>query len=394
MVKKNKNNIFAPYSFNNQKLYFFNFVDLEIRYFEKLKEQIQQRYLQNHMPVHQEISKWKGLDITYFQEDLIKYAKGNISEKSFYTYFKNPSSKKIPRIDILNLLCLYTGYESWSDFKIKNLIPEHQQPHKTTENQNLTTEKTTTPNPPPTSLIRPPVLDFDLPKKTLPTEEKIFSPNQEILPKKSYKIYGWILGGIFILSIAIFLFIFKNHFFGQTFTYCFTDADRSGGVKTTLEINVFKENESPLLFKIKPGECFKYHTKDKILKMEIHSPFYENLQVTRNLQTAPNEENIELKPDDYKFAFYYFSLKEISGNSQIIEQKRKELENRISPNAEIKQIYDSDIYGVETISKEKYITLVTTPTTSLKNLTLLEMKRNEKGKITSIKFKITDNEKN
>ena len=58
----------------------------------------------------------------------------------------------------------------------------------------------------------------------------------------------------------------------------------------------------------------------------------------------------------------------------------------------IKQIYDNDIYGVETISKEKYITLVTTPTTSLKNLNLIEMKRDENGKIISIKFKITNNE--
>ena len=58
----------------------------------------------------------------------------------------------------------------------------------------------------------------------------------------------------------------------------------------------------------------------------------------------------------------------------------------------IKQIYDNDIYGVETINKEKYITLVTTPTTSLKNLNLIEMKRDENGKIISIKFKITNNE--
>ena len=58
----------------------------------------------------------------------------------------------------------------------------------------------------------------------------------------------------------------------------------------------------------------------------------------------------------------------------------------------IKQIYDNDIYGVETISKEKYITLVTTPTTSLKNLNLIEMKRDENGKIISIKFKIINNE--
>ncbi len=197
-----------------------------------------------------------------------------------------------------------------------------------------------------------------------------------------------------IFGICAGLLGFKDDIFGKTFTYCFTDADRTAGIRSEIEIKVFKENESPLFFRIKPGECFYYPTKDKNLEMEITSPFYENLTVNRNLENAPKEESIELKPDDYKFAIYYFSIKDISSNSEdIITQKRRELENRISNDAVIKQIYDSDIYGVETISKEKYITLVTTPTTSLKNLNLLEVKRNDSGKIISIKFKITDNEK-
>ena len=31
-------------------------------------------------------------------------AKGNVSEKSFYTYFKTPPTAKLPRIDMLNIL--------------------------------------------------------------------------------------------------------------------------------------------------------------------------------------------------------------------------------------------------------------------------------------------------
>ena len=92
-------------------------MDLEILYFEQLKNHIQAQYLKNHTPTFDEISKWKGIDIIYFQEDLRKVAKGNISEKSFYTYFKTSPIKKLPRIDILNILCIYIGYESWADFK-------------------------------------------------------------------------------------------------------------------------------------------------------------------------------------------------------------------------------------------------------------------------------------
>ena len=47
-------------------------MDLEILYFEQLKNHIQTQYLKNHTPTFDEISKWKGIDIIYFQEDLRK----------------------------------------------------------------------------------------------------------------------------------------------------------------------------------------------------------------------------------------------------------------------------------------------------------------------------------
>ena len=148
-----------------------------------------------------------------------------------------------------------------------------------------------------------------------------------------------------------------------------------------------------MLYKIKPGECFEYSTKDKILKMQISAPFYETLDVSRNLETAPDKEMIELKPDDYKMAVNYFSVKDANGNPELLKQKRKQLENLISDRAIIYQVYDNATYGIETLDKQKYITLVTTPTTSLKNLSVIEMKR-DKGKIVSIKFKIASTNEN
>src|SRR5690606_41946355 len=114
------------------------------------------------------------------------------------------------------------------------------------------------------------------------------------------------------------------------------------------------------MYRIQTGECFNYSTKDKVLRMEISSPFYENLNVNRNLETAPLEENIELKPDDYKMAVYYFSKKDMSGNPDealsLIKQKRNELESSIRDNAVIYQVYDTDRYGIETIAQRKSIT--------------------------------------
>ena len=91
--------------------------DLELSYFEELKKEIQTEYLKNNTPSDDDISKWKGIDITYFQEELRKKAKGNISEKTFYTYFKSSNLDKLPRIDMLNLLSNYVGCDSWYEFK-------------------------------------------------------------------------------------------------------------------------------------------------------------------------------------------------------------------------------------------------------------------------------------
>lgn len=390
--------------------------DLDLLHFEQLKKEVQGQYLKEYTPSHDDISKWKGIDIIYFQEDLRKKAKGNISEKSFYTYFKNSPVTKLPRIDMLNLLSIYAGYDSWYEFKKQHLFAGEL----LYENENLDEEtineldKTVSSAPElPKTDIQPqkvenkPSENADLQKTNTENQEVKVNKNSttevEISaapPKKNFfKKNAW----AFITSVLITitgLLGFKDVLFSKTYKYCFIDKDRGVSVINTLEIMVVKENESPLMYKIKPGECFYYSTKDKNLKMRISAPFYEPLEVNRNLENAPEEEKIELKPDDYKMAAYYFSIKDIKGGNNeeqvaLIKQKRNQLENLISNNAIIYQVYDNNTYGIERLDKQKYITLVTTPTTSLKNLNVIEMKKDTKGKIISIKFKIaTTDEKN
>jgi hypothetical protein len=390
--------------------------DLDLLHFEQLKKDVQGQYLKEYTPSQDDISKWKGIDIIYFQEDLRKKAKGNISEKSFYTYFKNSPVTKLPRIDMLNLLSIYAGYDSWYEFKKQHLFAgELLQENEIPEEEEIDElEKTVSSAPElPKTEIQPKKVEIntqeniDLQKST--TDNQLFTKNKttaneiEISPapakKNFFKKNAWALVTSVLITITGILG-FKDVLFSKTYKYCFIDKDRGVSVINTLEIMVVKENESPLMYKIKPGECFYYSTKDKNLKMRISAPFYEPLEVNRNLENAPEEEKIELKPDDYKMAVYYFSIKDIKGGNPdeqvaLIKQKRNQLENLISSNAVIYQVYDNDTYGIERLDKQKYITLVTTPTTSLKNLNVIEMKKDIKGKIVSIKFKIaTTDEKN
>jgi hypothetical protein len=390
--------------------------DLDLLHFEQLKKDVQGQYLKEHTPSQDDISKWKGIDIIYFQEDLRKKAKGNISEKSFYTYFKSSPVTKLPRIDMLNLLSIYAGYDSWYEFKKLHLFAgELLQENENLEEEEINElEKTVSAAPEiPKTEFQPKKIEnittenIDLQKSN--TENQQVNQNKKttheieissVPPKKNFfKKNAWALVTSVLITITG-LLGFKDVLFSKTYKYCFIDKDRGVSVINTLEIMVVKENESPLMYKIKPGECFYYSTKDKNLKMRISAPFYEPLEVNRNLENAPEEEKIELKPDDYKMAVYYFSIKDIKGGNPdeqvaLIKQKRNQLENLISSNAVIYQVYDNDTYGIERLDKQKYITLVTTPTTSLKNLNVIEMKKDIKGKIVSIKFKIaTTNENN
>lgn len=384
--------------------------DLDLLHFEQLKAEVQAEYLKNHHPSYDEISKWKGIDIIYFQEDLRKKAKGNISEKSFYTYFKTVPSSKLPRIDMLNLLAIYSGYQSWYDFKKNHLfaneiISEHEKP---SEILIADEEKLETPTEKPTESA------FSTPEKAIPTIEKTTiaeiqpaleetkttvttsTSSQRIFKNpliSLIKQYFWLISSVVLMTMVLIL-VFWQRIFATDYKFTFIDADRNTKIKDIIEIRVLKENETPIRYIINSGKdiedddlgVFRFPTQSKTLAMEVNSPFYRKDTIYRNLDPARTNETIELEPDVYAQALYYYSTNDIS-------KKREELDKIISKNALIYQVFDNETYGVETLDKQKYIGLVTTPTTSLKNFKMIETKVSpETKKIILIKFKIQPDE--
>ena len=384
--------------------------DLDLLHFEQLKAEVQAEYLKNHHPSYDEISKWKGIDIIYFQEDLRKKAKGNISEKSFYTYFKTVPSSKLPRIDMLNLLAIYAGYQSWYDFKKNHLfanefISENEKPSEIIiadeEKLEISTEK-------------PTEITFSTPEKAIPTIEKTTTaeiqpaleetkttvttstPSQRIFKNpliSLIKQYFWLISSVVLMTMVLIL-VFWQRIFATDYKFTFIDADRNTKIKDIIEIRVLKENETPIRYIINSGKdiddddvgVFRFPTQSKTLAMEVNSPFYRKDTIYRNLDPARTNETIELEPDVYAQALYYYSTNDIS-------KKREELDKIISNNALIYQVFDNETYGVETLDKQKYIGLVTTPTTSLKNFKMIETKVSpETKKIILIKFKIQPDE--
>jgi len=363
--------------------------DLELLHFEQLKSEVQTKYLENHTPSYDEISKWKGIDIIYFQEDLRKNAKGNISEKSFYTYFKTSPTAKLPRIDMLNILSIYAGYISWYDFKKNHAFAEEL----LLENENNLSE---TKESQVESLVeeeyKAPVISEKesspvvQPQNSLPevTTSNSKPASKPIISK--VKKYLWI-GISAVLAIFVAALTFADSFFTKTYTFKFTDADRSQPVQNEVEIKVLKAGESPLTYRVKPNEAFVYPTKDKTLKMVISSVFYRTDTIIRNLENAPETEIIQLKPNEYNMMLYSYS------RSKDFKSRRAQLENLISNDAVIYQVFDNQYFNVETMSKQRYINFLSLPTTSLENLDVIETKISSNGKIVLIKFRIRNNEK-
>jgi hypothetical protein len=386
--------------------------DLDLLHFEQLKNEVQTQYLENHTPSFDDISKWKGIDIIYFQEDLRKIAKGNISEKSFYTYFKNSPVTKLPRIDMLNILCVYTGYVSWYDFKKNHLfadeiLKEHEDladaALKKLEDEQANSEVFPITLQEPEKNDKNPLTSttevekiVDLQNST--TDNQIIKAENQIINQDNLshskstislvKKYLW-LSISAILAILVGLLGFKDELFSKKFYYSFIDADRNSKINAELQVQILKENESPILYVAKPNEPFVYTTKSKTLKMVVSSPYYKTDTIQRNLENAPEAENIELKPNDYAIMLFYYSK-----SIKDLKKKRVTLNYLISDNALIYQVFDNQFYGVETMDKQRYINLVTLPSTSLEKLEVIDTQINKAGKIIMIKFKIgTDEEK-
>lgn len=386
--------------------------DLDLLHFEQLKSEVQTQYLENHTPSFDDISKWKGIDIIYFQEDLRKIAKGNISEKSFYTYFKTSPVTKLPRIDMLNILSIYAGYVSWYDFKKNHLFTDEilkefedleqteiDQLEKEAENsEDLGTEEKTTENlvksPDEPSTVR--FENTDL-QNTNTENQSVNKISEKFEPEKNkdtrstvslVKKYLW-LGISAILAVLVGVLGFKDELFSKKFYYSFIDADRNSKINAELQVQIIKENESPILYVAKPNEPFVYTTKSKTLTMVVSSPYYRTDTIQRNLESAPEAENIELKPNDYAIMLFYYSK-----SLKDLKKKRESLNYLINDNALIYQVFDNQFYGVETMDKQRYINLVTLPSASLENLDVIDTQTDKAGKIVMIKFKIdTDEEK-
>ncbi len=106
----------------------------ELEHFELLKAAIRAK-AEAELGIRKALQQWSLQDIRDFQADLEAECKSSVSEKWFYTYFKNEAGK-LPRIDVLNLLASWVGYRHWDDFTHAQL-PELETSTKVTNTKSV-----------------------------------------------------------------------------------------------------------------------------------------------------------------------------------------------------------------------------------------------------------------
>ena len=354
------------------------FTDIEI--FEILKKSIAKRFLEENSAQSENISDWKGQEITSFQDDLFNKTRSTVSEKWFYTYFKS-DFKKLPRIDMLNLLAQYCGYKNWAHFvqiqkneqfgtdKKTELTDELEQTEKfLPENTNSEVVETQPEVETPTDVEK---------NKEIITEESIKS-------KPKLKLISMISAAILVLC-GIGAGVYYSFFDQKEYEFCFVDSDRQAAVTNSVEVTIIRDGFTPLYLSTKTG-CIKFESKKDTIKMFVSSPYYKQDTFKVNLHQYNQPEKLLLEPDDYKIMLYYYS-----NSAKDLKQRIQKLDQMIADKALIYQVYDNDFFGVEILSKQQYINLVTMPTTSLKNFSLIESE-SKNGKIVKLKFKIQQDE--
>ncbi|MBF8150316.1 hypothetical protein ITJ86_10450 [Winogradskyella sp. F6397] len=220
-------------------------VSNDLQLFNTLKELVIKTFLKKHN-ASKSVKDWSGNEIVLFQEDLFDSVKARVSEKWFYTYFKN-DAEKLPRVDMLNLLSAYAGYKNWSDFKNSNHVAPNNKP-------------------------------------------------------KSLKLF--IILPILILTLLTAIWLSNR---SHNYSICFIDDIKGQPINSIrLDIKILNTDETPTYLKSNSNGCFNYSTNADYIKFVVQSPYHKTDTIVKSIKNIDHG-NVKLNTDDYALMLDYYS---------------------------------------------------------------------------------------
>ena len=94
-------------------------MDDGLRAFVALKALILEQYRQAYPHFQGKLTDFRQTDIANLQDLLEQRLQDRISENWSYTLLKVPQNEMLPRIDMLDLLTRFVGFESWEAYRFR-----------------------------------------------------------------------------------------------------------------------------------------------------------------------------------------------------------------------------------------------------------------------------------
>jgi hypothetical protein len=286
----------------------------DFQYFELLKKEIVRALKLTYPGISDKIEEWKGQTISYLQEDLIEKVNEHISEKWFYNHMKM-RSRKLPRIDMLNLLCRYSGYTGWDDFVFKN-------------------------------------------------QSKISS---FMVADKSNRVF--ILVPLLVLFILAITFFIYKILITKEYRFCFVDSyDFTPIASDKTQIDLLNDDESPRIYLSDTTGCAVIRTDKRKIRFVVRSPYYKTDTIERILKKFNRTETVALKTNDYALMIHYFS----TANVNDWKKRREQLDKMFADTAVIFEVFNQGALGMEIYDKWEFINKITIPASNLRQIEILD----------------------
>jgi hypothetical protein len=335
-------------------------------YFEKLKQEIAVLFRQTHTDAPERMEDWSGKILERFQAALLGKVKSSVSTKWYYTHIKGGNEQKLPRVDVLNLLSEFAGYESWEVFVVKKKEEGLIRKVETEKAESGKEEKE----------IIPGEKEAETESSTQKNDRKSQTTGS------SRRMLTFLLSTVAVIVLIVLLMMFTN-VKNTNYHFCFADADLGSPLKNEkISINVIREGESPMVIKCDSMGCFTLQRSPGKVTFIVHADYYRPDTVTRLLTNEPVEEMIPLHSDDYARMIRIFS----SSKVEDYEKRRAQLDKMFASDAEIIQVDPGDNRGMEMFNKEEFINKLTMPISSLKNIEVIGTDYDPFGKIMHLRF--------
>ena len=376
-----------------------------ITYFYELKKSIVRQLRMTYPACGTDIHEWKGRDIKHFQADLMDKIQGRVSEKWFYTHIKPKVNDKLPRLDMLDMLCSYTGFDNWQAFVKTQIRNTNRQDNLTSEwNRRQAEEGIDTTSPAEiTKAVEEEKSAIELSSVTLNKNDS--EKNEKNKVRKhilSYQTAGiGIIGFLVLLTGLFFTFFAANNqekqnsdktFLntGHIYHFCFIDADtKEAIIHPETVVQLIEKNETPIRKKCDDNGCIELQSTLDNIVFVVQSLYYKQDTIYRSQQQHKSIEKITLKTDDYALMIHIFS----NSNVKDWQKRRNQLDKMIADDAQIIQVGEYNRLGMEMYNKTQFINKLTMPLNSLKNLDILETKY-QNGQIIRLRFMQRSDDKN